>query len=83
MKIDPSGKKMGKQLGDGLTEGAKSGGGGIMSAIGGIAKDRCPRSPPSGSHCGSLARPPQRPTRRRSSRARSTSLVSERPRSRR
>ena len=38
VNIDPSGKKMGKQLGDGLTEGAKSGGGGIMSAIGGIAK---------------------------------------------
>ena len=38
VNIDPSGKKMGKQLGDGLAEGAKSGGGGIMSAIGGIAK---------------------------------------------
>lgn len=38
VNIDPSGKKMGKQLGDGLTEGAKSGSGGIMSAIGGIAK---------------------------------------------
>lgn len=38
VNIDPSGKKMGKQLGDGLTEGAKSGGSGIMSAIGGIAK---------------------------------------------
>lgn len=38
VNIDPSGKKLGKQLGDGLTEGAKSGGSGIMSAIGGIAK---------------------------------------------
>lgn len=38
VNIDPSGKKMGKQLGDGLTEGAKSGSSGIMSAIGGIAK---------------------------------------------
>lgn len=38
VNLDPSGKKMGKQLGDGLTEGAKSGSGGIMSAIGGIAK---------------------------------------------
>lgn len=36
--LDPTGKKMGKQLGDGLTDGAKSGGGGIMSALGGIAK---------------------------------------------
>lgn len=38
VNIDPSGKKMGKQLGDGLTEGAKSGSSGIMSALGGIAK---------------------------------------------
>ena len=38
INVDPSGKKMGKQLGDGLTEGTKSGSSGIMSALGGIAK---------------------------------------------
>lgn len=38
INVDPSGKKMGKQLGDALTDGAKSGSSGIMSALGGIAK---------------------------------------------
>lgn len=38
INVDPSCKKMGKQLGDGLTDGAKSGSSGIMSALGGIAK---------------------------------------------
>lgn len=38
VNVDASGKKMGKQLGDGLIGGAKTGGKGIMSAVGGIAK---------------------------------------------
>lgn len=38
VNVDASGKKIGKQLGDGLIGGAKTGGKGIMSAVGGIAK---------------------------------------------
>lgn len=38
VNIDPSGKKMGKQLGDGIIGGVKSGSSGIMSALSGITK---------------------------------------------
>lgn len=42
VNLDPSGRKMGEQLGDGLTDGAKTGGKGIMSALGGISKVAAP-----------------------------------------
>ena len=38
VNVNPSGKKLGKQLGDGLIGGAKTGGKGIASVFGGIAK---------------------------------------------
>lgn len=38
VNIDPSGKKMGRQLGDGIIGGVKSGSSGIMSALSGITK---------------------------------------------